>query len=330
MPVTTNFFERPRLRERVAMHVNDGGCVLRYREQEYELELAPETRADSMRLLELLQRGDRSFDELTREVPALASEVGVICRDLDRFGLITDGSYKPVDVKRGAQFYRELTRFIERVKRKDSARPYHEGLVAGTIGRAQLIGYALEYYHIVRMCPGLLAPSLSHHENRKTQAILQEFFVSELNHDALIERSLSAVGIGRAELDRLVPLPMTFSVCCSLGVYARQHPLSFKAALFLFEEPDGAFNEAFKKRCDDIGLPPEFYGPIFEHANINDEGEHASISEVLFAEVPCISEEEQIVVKRHTGILVESLILMERQIVDYYGKTGSIIPRCFD
>jgi hypothetical protein len=330
MTVTINFFERPRLRENVAIRVNDGGCVLRYREQEYELELAPQTRADSVLLLELLQRGDRSFDELTRDVPALAGEVGTICRDLDRFGLITDASYRPVQAKRGAQFYRELARFIERVKRRYSARPYHEGLVAGTIGREQLIGYALEYYHIVRMCPGLLAPSLSHHESRKTQAILQEFFVSELNHDALIERSLSAVGVRRADLDRLVPLPMTFSVCCSLGVYARQHPLSFKAALFLFEEPDGVFNAAFKKRCDEIGLPPAFYDPIFEHATINDEGEHQHISEVLFGEVPCISDEEQIVVKRHAGILVESLILMERQIVDYYGKPGSVVPRCFD
>lgn len=330
MTVTTNFFQKPRLRANVSIHVNEGSCLLRYREQEYEIELAPETRADSLLLLEMLRAGGHSIDDLARKLPSLAGEVGTICRDLDRFSLLTETSLEPVEAKRGAQFYRELGRLVERVKIKYNKRPYYQGLLDGTIGRAQLIGYALEYYHIVRMCPGLLAPSLSHHESRRTREILQEFFVSELNHDALLERSLAAVGVGRSELDRLVPLPMTFSVCCSLGVYARLHPMSFKAALFLFEEPDGDFNAAFKARCDAVGLPKEFYEPIFEHASINEEGEHDHISELLFAEVPCISDEEQHVVKRHICILVESLLLMERQIIDYYGKAEGAIPRCFE
>ncbi|WP_437599872.1 iron-containing redox enzyme family protein [Sorangium sp. So ce590] len=330
MTVTTDFFEKPRLRANVSIQVNDARCVLRYREQEYEIELAPETRSDALLLLEMLRAGGHSLDELSRKLPSLADEVGTICRDLDRFSLLTETSLKPVEAKRGSQFYRELGRLIERVKRRYNTRPYYQGLLSGTIGREQLIGYALEYYHIVRMCPGLLAPSLSHHESRKTREILQGFFVSELNHDVLLERSLAAVGVGRSELDRLVPLPMTFSVCCSLGVYARLHPMTFKAALFLFEEPDGDFNAAFKARCDALGLPKEFYDPIFEHASINEEGEHDHISELLFADVPCISEEEQHVVKRHICILVESLLLMERQIIDHYGKAGGTIPRCFD
>jgi TENA/THI-4/PQQC family len=330
MTVTTNFFEQPRLRDNVTLQVRDAGCVLRYREQEYEIEFAPETQVDSVRLLELLKAGGRSIDELARSLPSIAGEVGEVCRDLDRFSLLTETRAEPVEAKRGSQFYRELGRFIERVKRRYNTQPYYRGLVDGTLGREQLIGYALEYYHIVRMCPGLLAPALSHHETRKTRGILQRFFVSELDHDELIERALAAVGVGRPALDRLVPLPMTFSVCSSLGVYARQHPMTFKAALFLFEEPDGDFNAAFKKRCDEVGLPEAFYGPIFEHASINEEGGHDHISEILFADVPCISDEEQIVVKRHIGILVESLVIMERQIIDYYGKPGSAGPRCFD
>jgi hypothetical protein len=330
MTVTTNFFQQPRLRESVTRQMHGEACILRYHEQEYEIELAVETQTEATRLLEMLHRGGHSLEELSQKFPALSEEVGRFCRDLDRFGLLTETLSQPVEAKRGAQFYRELERFTERVKRTYNARPYYQGLMSGTINREQLIGYALEYYHIVRMCPGLLAPSLAHHESRKTCHILQNFFVSELNHDELLERSLAAVGIHRRELDRLVPLPMTFSVCCSLGVYARQHPMSFKAALFLFEEPDGDFNAAFKKRCDDVGLPAAFYTPIFEHASINEEGEHDHISETLFAEVPCIADEEQHVVKRHIGILVESLVLMEQQLVNYYGKPGSVIPRAFD
>ncbi|WP_437581498.1 iron-containing redox enzyme family protein [Sorangium sp. So ce887] len=330
MTVTTNFFQQPRLREAVTMQANGESCVLRYRDEEYEIDLAPETRDDSVRMLEMLLRGGKSMDELSNELPSLSHEVGRVCRDLDRFGLLTETFHKPLEAKRGAQFYRELQRFIARVRQKFSTRSFYQGLVDGTLGREPLIGYALEYYHIVRMCPGLLAPALSYHESRKTLRILQDFFVSELNHDRLIERSLAAVGVERKDLDRLVPLPMTFTICSSLGVYARQHPPSFKAALFLFEEVSDEFHAAYKKRCVEVGLPEGFYKPILDHASINDDGDHGQISEALFAEIPCISEEEQKAVMRHIGILVESIVLMDGQIVDYYGKPGSVIPRIWD
>ncbi len=330
MTVTTNFFQRPRLREAVALHTNVDSCVLSLRDQEYEIELAPETRDDSLRLLELLLHGGKSMGELSLELPRLAQELGHVFRDLDRFGLLTETAAAPIYAERGSQFYRKLRRFIERARRKYSTRSYYGGLADGSLSREQLIGYALEYYHIVRMCPGLLAPALTYHESRKTLHILQEFFVSELHHDEMIESSLAAVGIERAALDRLVPLPMTFAVCSSLGVYARQHPLSFKASLFLFEEANNEFHAAYKKRCIEIGLPAAFYDPILDHASINDSGDHEQISAALFAEIASISTEEQKTVLRHVGILVESLVLMDGQITDYYGKPGSVIPRVFD
>ena len=185
MTVTTNFFQQPRLRDSVTMQMQGDVCTLRYHEQEYEIELAAATQTEATHLLGMLHRGGHSLEELTQKFPSLSEEVGRFCRDLDRFGLLTETLNQPVEAKPGAQFYRELQRFTERVKRKYNARPYYEGLVSGTINREQLIGYALEYYHIVRMCPGLLAPSLSHHESRKTFHILQNFFVSELNHDVL-------------------------------------------------------------------------------------------------------------------------------------------------
>src|SRR5690349_571431 len=114
MTVTTNFFQQPRLREAVMMRTGlDGIVILQYRDEEYELELAPETRTDSVRLLDMLQHGGSSLEELSTQLPALFKEVGRICRDLDRLGLLTETSTRPREAKRGAQFYRELQRFIE-------------------------------------------------------------------------------------------------------------------------------------------------------------------------------------------------------------------------
>jgi hypothetical protein len=131
---------------------------------------------------------------------------------------------------------------------------------------------------------------------------------------------LSSVGIGEEQLRNCIPLPMTFALCASLSVYARHHPLSFKASLFLFEEANAEFNKAFVKRCRELNMPKEFYLPIVQHAEINDDFQHDDISKLLLNEVPCVTKEEQTVVKRHVLILHESIQRMEDQILEWYGE----------
>ena len=123
---------------------------------------------------------------------------------------------------------------------------------------------------------------------------------------------------------------MTFAVCSTLGVFAQQHPLSFKAALMLFEEDDPRFHELFEQQCQNLGLPPEFYRPILLHAQINEDGSHAEITKLLLAEVAYVSPEEQLLVKKNLVTLMESMVLRTKAILDYYGNPNSIIPRCFN
>lgn len=328
MAVTTNFFVQPRLREAVSLTILESSYVLRHRAEEYEIELEPETRDESVRFLEMLSKGGVPLTEM-EALPTIGDQVGEICRELDRYGLLTESEQKPLEIKTGAQFYRELRRLVERARRRHEG-AFYRGLVEKTITREQLIGYALEYYHVVKMCPGLLAPALSQHDTKNTTRILQEFFSSELYHDKLLAKSLGAVGIDESQLDRLVPLPMTFSVCVSLGTYARHHPLSFKAALFLFEESQDEFHEAYRQRCVDLGIPEGFYKPLLHHAMINDDGDHEDISRLLYAEVSNVSPEEELTVSRHLCILVESMALMDQQIVRYYGQANNQIPRLGD
>ena len=109
----------------------------------------------------------------------------------------------------------------------------------------------------------------------------------------------------------------------------RRSILSFKAALFLFETPDTPFNEAFRDRCTEVGLPEEFWRPILLHATINDEYDHGDISAALLSEVACVSPEECIVVLKHLGILVETIVRQEAEIFSCYGQQKAIVPRIF-
>ncbi len=330
MTVTTNFFAKPRLRDGVRVQLEADVCVLAVGDKEIEVDLVEGARDESARLVTLLGEGGRTLDAIAAEVPALRDQLGDVCRELDRHGLLTESDLAPAEAKSGAQFFRELARYVDAVKRAHPQGPFQAAIRDGSITRDQLVGYALEYYHVVRTCPGLLGPSLMHLDSRETSDRLQDFLASELRHDRMLERSLASVGVTRAQLDAMIPLPMTFSVLSSLGTYARLHPPSFKASLFLFEEPDAEFNALFRARCEERGLPAAFYGPILDHAAVNEDGDHDSISKVLYDDVPCVDAEEARVIKRHVGVLVECFAKMERQVFDYYGAPGNPIPRVFE
>ena len=184
-----------------------------------------------------------------------------------------------------------------------------------TTKKQQLISDARDSYHVTHFCPQLLAPALANCESSATKKLLQEFFVSELYHDQLMIKSLQSVGMTTQEIEQMQPLPMTFSVCSSLGLFARQHPLSFKAALLIFEEDDPNFGELFIKSCQALNLPKDFYQPILLHSKINEDGAHDDITRVLLSEISTVTPAEQIIVKKNLTVLLESLVLRTQEIL---------------
>ena len=272
-----------------------------------------------------------SLEELAKACPGIREDIPELLRELERRNLLleTPREAEPLNGVTGSQFYRELYRFIERLKGQFPPSPFSQKMVDKTITRNQLIGYALESYHVTHLCPRLLAPSLAHYESPETEKLLQEFFASELHHDRLLEKSLKSVGVEEQQLQQMQPLPMTFAICSSLGVFATAHPLSFKTALLLFEQDDPEFHQLFQERCDALELPEEFYQPMLLHAGINTEGAHEDITGILLAQVSYVSPEEQLVVKQNMRVLLESMVLRTHEILDYYGDSNNIIPRCF-
>lgn len=186
----------------------------------------------------------------------------------------------------------------------------------------------MESYHVTHLCPRLLAPSIANYESPATQKLLQDFFASELHHDRLIENSLISVGISQAQMQQMQPLPMTFYLCATLGVFARQQPLSFKSALILFDQDDPQFYRLFKQQCQALELPAEFYRPILLHASLNKNGGHEDITKMLLAEIEYVSPEEQLFVKKNLAILTESMVLRSNEILNYYENSDNPIPRC--
>ncbi|MDJ0796781.1 MAG: iron-containing redox enzyme family protein [Calothrix sp. MO_167.B12] len=331
MPLTKVSYQQPTFKDGVMCEFKDTRIEIRYGDRGCAIAILPEDGQEINKLLRLLQIGGFSSEQLAQWCPGIQEQIPELLSEFEERGLLADKQRQinPQGVT-GQQFYRELCRFVVRFKQKFPPSPFSLKMADGTLSRNQVIGYALESYHITHLCPRLLAPSLAHHESPTTQKHLQEFFTSELHHDRLLEKSLKSVGIAGEQLKQMQPLPMTFAICSALGVFANQHPLSFKAALMLFEEDDHHFQEIFKQHCQTLKLPSEFYQPILLHSRINEDGAHDQITADLLIEVPYVSLEEQLVVKKNMAILMESMVLRTHEILDYYGNPNNPLPRCFD
>jgi hypothetical protein len=321
-------FERPRFRESVDLFFDDDGVDCLYRDQSCRVDF--HGREDARQLLKLLIAGGQTREELQKACPAVADEVGDVLTALDALGLLTETTLgRPRGVVSGRQLYRDLRRMADNLYDQVIEESFYQKMVNGTIARNQLVGYALEYYHLVHQAPRLLASALSKQEPGRIPGLLQDFFASELHHDRMLESSLGAIGITREQLQQTQPLPTTFGLCAAIGAYSAQNPLTFKAMLYLFEEPSPDFNDAFAAASRSAGLPERFISPILAHARLNEDGSHGDISSELLAEVAVVGPEEQHTVRKHLAITVETMAQQEAEILAYYGSPSAVIPRVF-
>lgn len=319
---------QPRLRPGVSVAVEGGLASLTRGEVRCSFSFAEDDASHVVRLLRDLEAGGRPVDRLAGRSPAIADRIPGLLADFDRLRLLVESVPPPLDSCRtGRQLYREVRRVADRVAGRTARSSFLGALVEHRATARQLIGYALEYYWIVKAAPGLIAPALAsaHSAGERTQ--LQAFLKSELGHDGFLGHALEAVGIGAQERELHQPLPSTFALGASLGVYARQHPLSFKALLFLFERSQPAFVDAFDQRCAELGLPEQFYLPLRRHADLNEDFDHADISRNLLELVEAVTEEECTVVKRHAVLMVETLVQQEEDILSFYAADRPAIAR---
>ncbi|AUH50253.1 hypothetical protein CXB49_05170 [Chromobacterium sp. ATCC 53434] len=327
-PATGDLFRRPALRPGVEIEEQPDGIALLYREQSCDLAVSDAGRHDLLALLRDLQCAPASVVELSAAHPAMAAGLPGLLEELDRLGLVTEASFElPADAVSGREFNARLRNLAQRTLRKSSRSRLFGLLNDCAAPRNVLIGYALEYYCLVRAAPGLIASALSHADSRQNQRSLQRFLMSELDHDLMLAESLASVDMEVDGLDHLLPLPSTFSLCSALGVFARQHLLSFKSVLFLFEMPGEQFNQALVRCCEAQGLSKAFWEPLLRHAHINDAMGHDDISGELLEDISAIGREEQLVVEKNLVLMMETMALQDEEIVDYYSREDALIPR---
>lgn len=308
------YYAKAIFRPSVEYLVGDLRAVFRYDTISFDIECNQAASIEISRLCDGLS-GGMDLSTLPESFSSFEGHAWNIIDALDRYGFLTDAAPPdPQHVIGGQAFWKEVSAFVERAKVK--SRPVlYEALRSGRADRSLLIRYAIEYFHIVRAGPQIIAGSLAHAHSAATRTLLEEFLGSELGHDRMLLRALSAVGIGKEQVLSALPLPETFAVISALQVFADQEPLTFMALVFLLEEASPEFNREFLSACARCGLGPNFSDPIIRHAGINDAGEHGAISARLLSGVPLVTAEERTVVLKQAAVMVENLVALEHALL---------------
>ncbi len=331
MNLSHSLFEKPRLRAGVTFSEGEQEILIEYRDQGCSLQYDEILSSEIMSFLSKIQKEALTTEQLNSQYQKSLGNVNDLLRELDRLGLLDEGEKSSSDsCSTGADFYHvKLLPMVRNLQYKLNSSPFYIRMKEGNITRNELIGFAMEYYHLVKMAPSLIAPSLSHVINEQASKQLIKLFIDEYDHDIMMLACLEAVGMPKEVMLKRQPLASTFSSYISLGVYSRQHFLSFFSALFLFETPSTEFNTLFIDCCKKQNIPSGFYQPIIKHSDINEQENHGTITETLLTTIPIISNEEQTTTLINIYALVEMLHKQDQEIVSYYSHPNVDLYRVF-
>ncbi|QIS15443.1 iron-containing redox enzyme family protein [Nocardia arthritidis] len=320
---------RPALRREVEIGELADGIRLSYLDGKrwIELEYLEGRAEESRKFFALLESGTHTTDDLAAGFPGSRAEFDDVLAALDEQGMLIDaGGDEPDGGTTGVGAYGHLKRAAD-AARANIRSPFTEAMISGAITRNQIIGYAIEYWHVTHLCPRALAPLLARDDiGIDVWQQFMAFYQMERNHDRMLEKSLQAVGITRDDLLRMQPLPATMSIMATMGVLAYQFPLGILSTLFPMEEPEPDFLELFLTRCREHELPEEFSRPIAAHSGVNEDEEHEAVSLDLLAQFSFVGAEERNECAKVVVDIIEHRARLDAQIMSWYAEGG---PRIF-
>lgn len=317
-------FRRPMLRPTAVWRRTSDGAEVTYLDGRrfIEFEFEADRRERFYRFFELLAGDQPPAGELRAAFPGDENEWQELLAALDEQGMLAEGMEAPAGGTTGVGAYPPLRRFADQI-RETVRSPLFTALEDGSVTREQLIGYAIEYWHITHLCPRAVAPVLARDDfGVGTWQKLMSFYMTERNHDRMLEKSLKAVGVTREQLLRAQPLPATTAIMAAIGVHAYQFPLALIAVLFPMEDPEPEFLELFVRRARELGLPEAFIKPIVDHSDVNGDEAHDAVTLDILADFPFVSEEEIRECGKAVADIIEQRARLDAEIMQWYAAGG--------
>lgn len=308
------YLTKPKFRQGVQFLVGDKTSVFSYGDVSFDIDCNEAAAQQLERLCDNLMSGFE-MEKIDKEFPEFKDHAVEIIKTLDRFGFTMESALPDLSQSiSGSLFWEQIESAAFRIKEKLNPQ-FYAYLKSENVTREALIAYVTEYFHVVKAGPKIIAAAFPHARHPDVERIMTQFFKSELGHEKMILDSLAAVDITEEKVLQELPSVEVFSLISTYQVLAAQDFLSFMSLVFLLEDPADEFHAAFVEACNRVGMPEGFWKPIIRHAEINDDGDHGSISKELLSYVDALSLEERNNVFKHLVNVLESIVALENRIM---------------
>jgi hypothetical protein len=180
-------------------------------------------------------------------------------------------------------------------------------------------GCYIEEYHVNRRFVEIIAPALCKRLSEPLRALMFRYYSEELGHEEFERATCEALGVGAADLDRAVPLPLHFAFIDAFTEAAERDPIAFFAAIMITEGMMGD-PSVVADRLAEVGRGDRKFREVSQqHDHLNRDLHHASIARHAFEQVKAVG------VARQQQALGWLLFLMELNhrawdaVADFYG-----------
>ncbi len=186
--------------------------------------------------------------------------------------------------------------------------------VSATGIKKMLATIVYQNYFVTKNCQDSLAPAMAN--SQSAGSILEDFMSDEEGHDLLLLRALTSMG---ASAEGLYLAAGTENIMRLLRQIGSWHFLSFCLAIDFFEKPTLQSEDPLARllkffHCDIAA------DCLQKHKNINDGGDHDSISLDLIQHLKPISREDALTAIRFAEILSDEMTSVTRELIPFLNQ----------
>ncbi|WP_078409906.1 iron-containing redox enzyme family protein [Priestia abyssalis] len=318
------FFNKPLLKPETQINNSNEVITLSYKEDSLSIE--PDDKSiDSIQLFLKSLDGTNSIQEISNITGYSEEEVVVYVNSLDKELFIMEGGENFEKGISGKNFMIKLEEYVQRWTNQKGTDPFNDIVKSNKATKSLLVGFALEYFYVTKRAFTTLMPSTMFQLSPQIKQELREFAMEEFNHDRIMVRALESVGISREDAYNHIPLPSTAALINLLSFWSHHDPLSYMASLYIFEEASDG-NE-YLQSLEQYDLPKEYIKPMYDHSDVNEDGDHGAISRNLLKHIEYVSLDDQKRVIKNLYLLINTLYAFYDDLVDKYYENEDLPVR---
>lgn len=321
----TSFFEKPLLKTKIKIDLMDDRINLTFKED--ALTILPDGKSlESIFVFLNALNGNNTILDIAKYTNFTKEEVIEYIDFLDQEHLILEGENTfDNGAISGKNLILLVEEYIQSWTNEKGLDPFNQMVKSNKATKSLLVGFALEYFYVTKRAFTTLIPSTLFQLSTPIKLELRKFAMEEFNHDKFMVKSLESVGISKEDAYNHIPLPSTAALMNLLNTWSHYDPLSYMASLFVFEEASDG-NE-YLESLKSYNLPEGYIKPMYDHSDVNDNGDHGAISRNLLKHVEYVSVDDQKRVIKNMRLLIDTVYTLYDDLVEKYYENEDLPVR---